>query len=44
MSPRLFEKISEDRFVKFFELQVKYSTLIAEQKTNVGYNLFEGLL
>lgn len=44
MSPRLFEKISEDRFVKFFEFQVKYSTLIAEQKTNVGYNLFEGLL
>ena len=44
MSPRMFEKISEDRFEKFFELQVKYTTLIAEQKTNVGYNLFEGLL
>lgn len=44
MSPRLFEKIPGDRFEKFFELQVEYSTLIAEQKTNVGYNLFEGLL
>lgn len=44
MSPRLFEKIPEDRFDKFFELQAKYSIVVFEQKTNVGYNLFEGLL
>lgn len=44
MSPRLFEKIPEDRFNKFFKLQAKYSTVVLEQKTNVGYNLFEGLL
>lgn len=44
LSPRLFEKIPEERFRKFFELQAKYSTVVAEQKTNVGYNLFEGLL
>lgn len=44
LSPRLFEKIPEERFRKFFELQTKYSTVVAEQKTNVGYNLFEGLL
>lgn len=44
MSPQLFEKIPGDRFENFFELQIKYSTLIAEQKTNVAYNLFEGLL
>ena len=41
MSPRLFDKIPEDRFETFFELQAEYS---ADQKTNVGYNLFEGLL
>ena len=44
LSPRLFEKIPEERFRKFFELQAKYSTVVAEQKTNVGYNLFEGSL
>lgn len=44
LSPRLFEKIPEERFRKFFELQAKYSTIVAEQKTNVGYNLFEGSL
>lgn len=43
MSPRLFEKISEERFQKFFELQAEYSASVFEQKTNVGYNLFEGL-
>lgn len=31
-------------FEEFFELQAMYSTEIFEQKTNVGYNLFEGLL
>lgn len=44
MSPRLFDRIPEDRFEKFFELQAKYMTVVVEQKTNVGYNLFEGLL
>jgi hypothetical protein len=44
LSPRLYERIPEERFEKFFELQAKYSTVVAEQKTNVGYNLFEGLL
>lgn len=44
LSPRLYERIPEERFKKFFELQAKYSTVVAEQKTNVGYNLFEGLL
>ena len=44
MSPRLFDRISEDRFERFFELQAEYSTVVVEQKTNVGYNLFEGLL
>lgn len=44
LSPRLYEGIPEERFEKFFELQAKYSTVVAEQKTNVGYNLFEGLL
>lgn len=44
LSPKLYEKIPEERFEKFFELQAKYCTVVAEQKTNVGYNLFEGLL
>lgn len=44
MSPRLFERIPEDRFKKYFELQEKYSTKVVEQKTNVGYNLFDVLL
>lgn len=44
MSPRLYEKIPENRFNIFFELQAKYSTVVYEQKTDVGYNLFEGLL
>lgn len=44
MSPRLYERIPEERFNKYFELQAKYLTEVAEQKTNVGYNLFEGLL
>ena len=44
LSPRLYEKIPEERFNRFFELQAKYSTEVIEQKTNVGYNLFEGLL
>lgn len=44
MSPRLFERIPEEGFEKFFMLQAKYSTVVFEQKTNVGYNLFEGLI
>jgi len=44
MSPRIFEKIPEERFGTFFDLQAKYSTFVVEQNTNVEYNLFEGLL
>ena len=44
MSPRLYERIPGERFEKFFELQSEYSAVVVEQKTNVGYNLFEGLL
>lgn len=43
MSPRLFDKIPEDRFQKFFKLQTKYYTEVFEQKTDVGFNFFEGL-
>lgn len=43
MSPKLFEQIPEERLEKFFELQSEYSTVVIEQKTNVGYNLFDGL-
>lgn len=28
MSPRLYEKIPENRFNRFFELQAKYSTVV----------------
>lgn len=43
MSPRLFEKIPPKRFEKFYELQSHYSTFVIEQKTNLNFNLFEGV-
>lgn len=44
MSPRLYARIPEERFDKFFKLQSEYFLYEVEQKTNVNYNFFEGLL
>lgn len=44
MSPQLYDRIPKDRFEVFFKLLAKYSIGEIGQKTNVVFNLFEGLL